>query len=221
MIQRSVELYSTYKIFITLLSNQMFVSASIVKMDAEPELTAEKIYNRIAELLSASSSQIILERCFANVGIQKKILEARERAFRRRELETNTPITFVDGESCLENKFAGIQIRAIKTSTENRVRTIFDQRISKGRTWSIDGSTFFILQSVDGEKTNDEKYIDRKSQSEAMFRQAERILRAEGSSYQDVVRTWIYISDILEWYDDFNAVRNHCYSDYGFLENTT
>jgi enamine deaminase RidA (YjgF/YER057c/UK114 family) len=53
-----------------------------------------------------------------------------------------------------------------------------------------------------------------------MFHQAEKLLRSEGASYQDVVRTWIYISDILDWYSDFNMVRNHCYSDYGFLGNT-
>jgi enamine deaminase RidA (YjgF/YER057c/UK114 family) len=53
-----------------------------------------------------------------------------------------------------------------------------------------------------------------------MFHQAERLLRTEGASYQDVVRTWIYLSDILDWYADFNSIRNRCYSDYGFLGNT-
>jgi enamine deaminase RidA (YjgF/YER057c/UK114 family) len=53
-----------------------------------------------------------------------------------------------------------------------------------------------------------------------MFRQAERLLRNVGAEYRDVVRTWIYLSDILDWYGDFNAVRNRCYSEYGFLRNS-
>jgi enamine deaminase RidA (YjgF/YER057c/UK114 family) len=52
-----------------------------------------------------------------------------------------------------------------------------------------------------------------------MFRQAERLLRSHGASYRDVARTWIYIDDILAWYDDFNHARNRCYSDVGFLGN--
>lgn len=59
MIQRSVELYSTYRLYITSLQNQLFLSASIIEKDADPEKTTEEIYNRVAGVLTASSSQII------------------------------------------------------------------------------------------------------------------------------------------------------------------
>ncbi len=219
MIQRSVDTLSSCKIFVTTLNNQLFVNVSVIKRDEDPEHTIAEIYNKIADLLSASSCQIVHERCFANIGFQKQFLEARAGALGKHALETNTPITFIEGRSCLENKFAGIQIRAIKPAPENRVWTILDHGIPKGRAWNHNDSTFLILQSIDG-GNDDSKRINRKFQSEAMFRQAERLLQSEGASYKDVVRTWIYISDILDWYDDFNAVRNNCYSEYGFLENT-
>jgi enamine deaminase RidA (YjgF/YER057c/UK114 family) len=217
MIKRSVELYPNFKVFITSVNNQLFISASVTKLDAETERSAEEIYKRIAELISASTSTIIHERCFASIELRTQILEARTRAVTKYKMDTNTPVTFIEGESCLENKFAGVQVRALKSNSETNVRTILDHGIPKGRAWNLNGSAFFVLQSVDGGNT---KNTDRKAQSEAMFGQAERLLRAEGASYQDVVRTWIYISDILDWYDDFNTVRNHCYSDYGFLGNT-
>ena len=220
MIKRSVELFPNFKIFITSVHNQLFISASVTTLDIDPEQSAEEIYNRIAELLTAFESKIIHERCFGSVELQTQILEARARAALKYKMETNTPVTFIEGESCLENKFAGVQIRALKPSSETRVWTILDQGIPKGRAWNLNGSTFFILQSIDGGNPKDTKRTDRKSQSEAMFHQAEKLLRAEGASYQDVVRTWIYISDILDWYGDFNTVRNHCYSDYGFLGKT-
>lgn len=219
MIQRSVELYSTYKIFITSTSNQIFICVSVVEKDIDLEHTINEIYNKVAELLSASGSQIIHERCFADVGLQKYVLEARTRAFSKNELETNTPVTFVEGKSCLENNFSGIQIRALNHISKGQIRTILDQEIPKGSAWNLNGSTYFLLQSIDGGINQTAEHLNRKSQSEAMFRQAERILRNEGAIYQDVIRTWIYISDILEWYNDFNAVRNHCYSDYGLLGN--
>jgi enamine deaminase RidA (YjgF/YER057c/UK114 family) len=220
MIKRSIELYPNFKIFVTSIHNQLFISASVTKLDADPEQSAEEIYNRIAELLTTFESKIIHERCFGSVELQTQILEARARAALKYKMETNTPVTFIEGESCLENKFAGVQIRALKPNSETHVWTILDQGIPKGRAWNLNGSTFFILQSVDGGNSTDTKRTDRKSQSEAMFHQAEKLLRAEGASYQDVVRTWIYISDILDWYGDFNTVRNRCYSEYGFLGNT-
>jgi enamine deaminase RidA (YjgF/YER057c/UK114 family) len=220
MSKRSIELYSNFKVFVTSVHNQLFISASVIKLDADPGQLAEKIYTRIAELLSTSQSIIIHERCFGSIGLQTQILEARAHAVRKYKMETNTPVTFIEGESCLKSKFAGVQIRALKPSSDTRVWTILDQGIPKGRAWNQNGSTFLVLQSVDGGNTNYIKHKDRKFQSEAMFRQAEKFLRAEGASYRNVVRTWIYLSDILDWYDDFNTIRNHCYSEYGFLENT-
>lgn len=219
MINRSVESHSTFKIFITSLYNQLFLSAAVTKWNNNPERSAEEIYKRIAELLSTSSSQIVHERCFGNLKLQAQILNARAQVFSQYELETDTPVTFVEGESCLDSKFAGVQIRALKPSTGTRVWTIMDEDIPKGRAWNLNGSTFFMLHSIDGGKLSDVQRMNRQSQSEAMFRQAERLLRTAGATYQDVVRTWIYISNILDWYTDFNTIRNHCYSEYGFFGN--
>jgi enamine deaminase RidA (YjgF/YER057c/UK114 family) len=217
MIQRSIELHPAYKLYLTSLSNQLFLSASITERDADPEKITEELYTRIADVLTASSSQIIHERCFAKVELHRIIQKARASVLGKHQIQINTPVTFVEGESCFENSIAGFQIRALKPAPETNFRTIMDDGIPKGRAWNINGSTFYLLQSIDGGNTNGVGHADRITQSEAMFRQAERLLRAQGSTYQDVVRTWIYISDILDWYDDFNVVRNHCYSEYGFI----
>jgi enamine deaminase RidA (YjgF/YER057c/UK114 family) len=220
MIRRSIELHPTFRLYITTLHHQLFLSVSITERDADPEKTTRDIYNRIADVLEASSSQIIHERCFAKVELHRQIQNARAYALGKHQIQVNTPITFVEGESCFENTIAGFQIRALKPASGANIRTIVDDGIPKGRAWNINGSTFYVLQSIDGGNTNEAGHLNRKAQSEAMFRQAERLLRAQGSTYQDVVRTWIYISDILDWYDDFNVVRNHCYSEYGFIGKT-
>jgi enamine deaminase RidA (YjgF/YER057c/UK114 family) len=220
MINRSVETYPAFNIFTTSLHNQLFISASVTQCGTNTEHTAGEIYDRIADLLSDSSSQIVHERCFGNIGFQAQLLEKRSLAFLKNNIETNTPVTYVEGESCCESIFSGVQIRALKSTPETRVRTVMDQGISKGRAWTIDGSTFFVLHNIDGGNPSDGGHADRKTQSETMFRQAERILHAEGASYQDVLRTWIYMSNILDWYGDFNAIRNRFYAEYGFLRDT-
>jgi enamine deaminase RidA (YjgF/YER057c/UK114 family) len=50
-----------------------------------------------------------------------------------------------------------------------------------------------------------------------MIERADRILRENGASYGDVVRTWFYLSDILDWYAGFNKVRNEKYGEFGIM----
>jgi enamine deaminase RidA (YjgF/YER057c/UK114 family) len=37
---------------------------------------------------------------------------------------------------------------------------------------------------------------------------AEELLAGEGFSFRDVARTWFYLSEILDWYGEFNGARN-------------
>jgi enamine deaminase RidA (YjgF/YER057c/UK114 family) len=218
MINRMIETYPAYKIFITTVQNQLFLTASITEYDTDPSQTVENIYTRIAQLLSASSYQIVHERCFGDIDFQAQMIERRNRAFHKHAVEINTPLSYIEGNSCSGTNFAGVQMRAIRSTPEVQIRTILDQGIPKGRSWTLNGATFFMFQSVDG--GNATNCANKASQPEAMFHQAERLLRIEGASYQDVVRTWIYLSNILDWYNDFNTIRNRCYADFGFFGNT-
>ena len=40
-----------------------------------------------------------------------------------------------------------------------------------------------------------------------MFHKTNVILEEHGFVYRDVVRTWIYLSRILDWYGEFNRLR--------------
>ncbi|HVN47756.1 MAG TPA: RidA family protein [Bacteroidota bacterium] len=219
MIKRSIEEYPSFKIFITSLHHQLYITASVTKYEADAERLAEEMYRRVADHIAAFSGQIILERCFGKMDFRTQLLANRSDLFRRLNIETDTPVTYVEGASCLGGRFSGIQIRVLKTTPTAQVRTMMSEGISKGRMWKTDGSTFFLLHDIRGEVAHSGEHRDRKTQSEMMFRQAEKILHAEGAAYQDVVRTWIYISDILDWYDDFNVSRNKFFSEYGLLGN--
>jgi len=59
--------------------------------------------------------------------------------------------------------------------------------------------------------------MSKPTQTRLMLDRAERILRENGASYRDVVRTWFYVSDILDWYAAFNKVRNEKYGEFGIM----
>lgn len=50
--------------------------------------------------------------------------------------------------------------------------------------------------------------LPRTEQVTSTFANIEAILQREGLSFHDVVRTWLYMDCILEWYDDFNRARD-------------
>ena len=230
MAKRSVEITPSFKLFTLSVHDQLYltasvtasVTASIIAPDADPAATAGLIYGRISEILRESSMRIVHERLFGNLDIREKIVQARSKAFRSAGLEHNgdAPLTFVEGRPCTGSGFSGIQIRAIHPSQGgDAIRTIREKGTTLGRAWTRQGATFIMLQNIDGGGASLGSGEGRASQAESMFRQAERLLRSQGASYRDVARTWIYIERILDWYGDFNAARNRCYSDIGFLGN--
>jgi enamine deaminase RidA (YjgF/YER057c/UK114 family) len=50
-----------------------------------------------------------------------------------------------------------------------------------------------------------------------MLDRAERILRENNASYRNVARTWIYLSEILKWYPEFNKARSEKYGEFGIM----
>lgn len=50
--------------------------------------------------------------------------------------------------------------------------------------------------------------VPRGVQAAAVFPEMERLLCEAGFSFANVVRTWIYIDRVCEWYNEFNAARS-------------
>ena len=55
------------------------------------------------------------------------------------------------------------------------------------------------------------------AQAQRAIHRADRLLRENGADYGSTVRTWFYLADILDWYDDFNKARSSVYRKFGLL----
>jgi enamine deaminase RidA (YjgF/YER057c/UK114 family) len=64
---------------------------------------------------------------------------------------------------------------------------------------------YVFLANLTGGRPGDA--LDFTGQAASMFEDAETVLTREGLSFRDVVRTWIYLSDIERDYDDLNRAR--------------
>jgi enamine deaminase RidA (YjgF/YER057c/UK114 family) len=218
-ITQTIEEYPEFRIFLTDVQKTYFcVTALVTDPNADPIKIGQAIYEHITEILADAEAQIVHERIFGNVDINKKILEVRNQKVRQRFNENPGMATYIEGKSCYGNPLAGIQLRAFRPSRRSeKVQIIQEGNIPRGRMWSRNGALFLQLQSVYGGNLSNVQ--NRKEHAEKMFREAEALLKSKGASFRDVARTWIYVEDILDWYSDFNLARNTCYSEFGLLHN--
>jgi len=216
-ITQTTDVHPEFKIFLTEIQKNYFcITALVTDPHADPIHMTEAIYDRVSEILVNAEAQIIHERIFGNIEIHKNLLETRNKKIRHRFHEDPGLVTYIEGESCYGNPLAGIQLRSFRSSQgEEKVKIIREGNIPLGRMWIRNGAIFLQFQSLHGVSNGH----NRRKQAEAMFRKAEALLKSEGASFRDVVRTWIYAEDILDWYNEFNSARNTCYSEFGLLHN--
>ena len=196
---------------------QIFLVASAIP-GANGMAAAQAIYGEIARILKERGLTIVHERLFGSLTVKDAVLAVRAEQFLAYHLPVTGPITYIQGHPPWGEGFAGAIIQAVCCRRpEDEVRTIRDQGQPVGRSWRRGNATFLLLQDLQGLSVNGNGANAYPLQTRRMIRQAARLLKAQGASYRDVVRTWFYLADILAWYPEFNQARTAIYRQFGIL----
>jgi enamine deaminase RidA (YjgF/YER057c/UK114 family) len=194
-------------------SGELFLVASVPAPVAAGCAAAE-VYGRIAKTLRKHRLTIVHERDFGSLIAERSVMAERSRAFLAHGIPTATPVTYIQGHPVWGVGLAGVIIQAVPAG---QVRTLLDGDVPCGRAWQSDGAEFLVIQNITGLPDGPGEPKSRSLQVRRMLDRADRVLREQGGSYRDVVRTWFYLSDILEWYPEFNKVRNEQYGEFGIM----
>ncbi|MBN2410179.1 hypothetical protein JXQ31_00720 [candidate division KSB1 bacterium] len=221
MIKRSIRKNKNSTFYITrVCDDQLQLSASVKNPQKEPALSCREIYEEIAVILKELGMYIVHDRLFGNLQFSEEILRARDIALQKSGIETNLPYTYIEGEPCQGKGFAGVQIRAFKPNNPVKdIWTIKDEYGSYGRAWKRSDTTFIMLQNING-MLGQVSLNGRMTQTAHMFEKAQNLLSKEGAGFKNVIRTWIYLSEILDWYGDFNRARNAKFNEFNLLNFT-
>jgi enamine deaminase RidA (YjgF/YER057c/UK114 family) len=192
---------------------RLFIVAS-AKSHSDAREAALLLFTQIAEVLSRSGMAIVHERIFGSLSVEHDIMLARRQAFTSFSLSPENPVTYIEGNSPWGIGLAGVIIHAVKT---DEIWPVMERGAPCGRGWRLNGVTHLVLQNIQPLDSRTPDHISQSLQARLMIEHAERILRENGASYKDVVRTWFYFSDILSWYAGFNKVRNEKYSEFGIM----
>lgn len=81
--------------------------------------------------------------------------------------------------------------------------------------WEDDEAEYVFMAGV----TPADLKAPRGEQAASVFLEMEAVLAMAGMSFADVVRTWLYIDRVCEWYAEFNAARTAFFEDRGVFEH--
>jgi enamine deaminase RidA (YjgF/YER057c/UK114 family) len=175
-------------------------------------------YEQITRELKVRHLQVLHERVFGSLAAWPTVRSLRRRLFQSRGLEPDGPLTYIQGNPPWGKGLSGVIIRAVKKRRpSDRIWTIRHQGWPVGRGWQRQGHTTLILQNLQGLCPGSNGWNRPHLQAQRLLATAGRILREQGATYRDVVRTWFYLSDILSWYPDFNQARSAVYRELGLL----
>jgi enamine deaminase RidA (YjgF/YER057c/UK114 family) len=188
---------------------RVFLVASVTG-EEDAATAARALYSMIAEELHDKRMELFQERIFGSLSVEAAVLRERKAALSGQQIPADGPVTYVGGDPPWGEGLAGIIIHAVSSHSAD-VWTIMDGENPCGRGWTRNDSTYLMLQNIQGQTGT------RHDQVRRMFDRAERILRQNGASYKDVARTWLYLSEILDWYPDFNKARSEKYGEFGIM----
>ncbi|HDQ44636.1 MAG TPA: hypothetical protein ENN17_03940 [bacterium] len=198
--------------------DQIHISASVTDATADPIRVSRTIYSEIADILHAHDLHIVHERLFGSLSIRDAVIEGRRSSLHNGERAEDLPMTYIQGNPYWGDGFSGVQIRAVKNGgLVEKIWTIREGGRPVGRAYRRNGTTFITLQNMHGRPQADGKVRSRTEQTREMFDRTAALLAREGASFRHVVRTWIYLSRILDWYGDFNLARNERFQAFGLL----
>ena len=170
----------------------------------------------MAAALGERRIQPIQEKIYGLTRVRDEVLRHRDSIYRLRGLDRTMPVTWIEGTPLLGGELGGVQIWGVAprngepcvTTTENPVT-------GRGRLWTGVDFRMLHLPAVCGTRPGGALAEGRLAQAAQMFANVGAGLDAHGMKYTDVVRTWIYVAHLLDWYVDMNGVRTAHYHQAG------
>lgn len=173
-------------------------------------------YNEAAAYIAEQGYAILLEKVYGPSEHMEAGLSGRRDAYASHGLGDDLPATWIDGQPCIGGVLAGVQILAALPRDDGvSCRTLATPEGGFGRVLETPAYRRAYLSGVSGLDPDGEGNVS--AQGERMFRRAKAQLEAEGFEATDIVRTWIYLARLLDWYGEFNAVRTRCYAEFGLM----
>ncbi|MBN2272604.1 MAG: hypothetical protein JXN61_18470, partial [Sedimentisphaerales bacterium] len=177
-----------------------FYISAVPRHNAPPDEVAEQLFSGIRDVLKPQNARILEERVFAAGHVMDILAEARSRAYQGQGFDDGVAPSFLVGqEGASLGPIAGVQVHALSGEIKSEVIEI--DGTAQGRLLRAPNHTIAALSCVSAPQLTCPK-----EQARVCLEKAEAALKGCGTNFLSVARTWMWLNDILSWYDDFNSV---------------
>jgi enamine deaminase RidA (YjgF/YER057c/UK114 family) len=132
--------------------------------------------------------------------------------FRAAEETADWPVVWLQGDACKKGDIYSMQGVALSGLNPKPIQM---SGRDMGFVYEDEYARYCRLRGVIPQNLE----VSRSEQTRSAFKTIELALRQNGFEFTDVARTWIYLDDLLEWYDEFNVVRTQFFNETGIFDH--
>jgi len=200
--------YSGYKI--------VYMSV-VFNVAVKDDSKVNNLLSDVYQYLRYKNIQILQEKIHGTLLGRNKIIFARNKLIKSLfPVENIAPPAFIEGTPCVGGIIAGIQIIGIIPENSNiKIKTVFFKGEAVGMTLETADFKEIFIAGISGFQQG--KRLTQNKQAEHAFFEMKNILSNKGYKMSHIIRTWIYMPRILDWYAEFNKTRTRCFNKFGLI----
>ena len=180
---------------------ELFITADLCDRDL-----ADVTRNAMG-VVKDNNATVVSQTVFAPMGQDNSSVAAGKEAIGDRDW----PVTWVDSGHRKGSPLGGMQIHAVSGADVERI-TLADRPV--GSIFQDDSARYCYL----GDLWSGNQLASRTEQAEQTFDMMEAAIKLGGMDFSNVVRTWLYLDELLQWYDSFNKVRDDFFRRRGVFD---
>lgn len=168
---------------------------------------AKEIFSAVRDFLKDQQAVILQERVFVDPKVMDEVKAIRAEAYG--SLDDGVSPSYLSDQLKTSVQLAGVQVHAIRIDQPIQVVRYMNTPVGR---LIPNGQGFLALTGIYGQRD-----LSPSQQADQMLAQADATLKQVGSSLFSIARTWMWLQDILDWYGDFNKVRNAFFRKEGLI----
>ncbi len=178
------------------------VTAHFITAQATEE-TIGSVIDQVAAEMAARDAKIAFQYVFGGRKFYPQAVSAINKL--------DWPLTLLHGDACSGTTITGTQFIALSGA---ELHPVMDGGRKVGNWYETDDARYCLL----GDLRADDLSLGREAQARAVFEKMETLLQQAGMAFTDIARTWLYLNNLLEWYDEFNVVRTDFFKEKGTFD---
>ena len=167
------------------------------------ESSMHEVFNHVSVEMKNRDAKIAFQYLFGGRQFYPKAVSSIEKL--------DWPLTLLHGDACSGSTITGTQFIAVSGAELNPV---MDGDHMVGNWYDTEDARYCLL----GDIRADDLSRSREEQARTVFEKMETLLKQADMQFTDIARTWIYLNELLEWYDEFNVVRSRFFKERGIFE---